>query len=360
MAYEKANSAIHMRNEVSFMLSDRRQKVLAALIEEYVARALPVGSRTLTERYQLGVSPATVRNELSVLEDGGYITQPHTSAGRIPTDHGYRAFVDNLLQTDFASELNDARYQGVADSLRSCANELDTLLENTSSALTRLTDCLSIVMAPSILKLRIKQLTLVSLSAYHALVVLVTEDGQVFNRHIEFAEEVTAEELSCVQHFLNDVFTGKSVQEIESGLSIGMAEAFRDPVVRIALDEVLACLQEGEQGRAHSLGVTSLLHQPEFSQASSLLPVMEMLEDDTVLLQILDNTIQDSDGAPVVRIGSENTSEQLSGVSVVAGKYGRGDALGVVAVVGPTRMDYSRVIKAVKLATSALDGADHS
>ncbi|WP_251178930.1 heat-inducible transcriptional repressor HrcA [Adlercreutzia agrestimuris] len=337
------------------MLSDRRQKVLAALIEEYVARALPVGSRTLTERYQLGVSPATVRNELSVLEDGGYITQPHTSAGRIPTDHGYRAFVDNLLQTDFAAELNDVRYQNVAENLRSCANELDTLLENTSSALTRLTDCLSIVMAPSILKLRIKQLTLVSLSAFHALVVLVTEDGQVLNRHIEFAEEVTAEELSCVQHFLNDVFTGKSLQEIESGLSVGMAEAFRDPIVRIALDEVLACLQEGEQGRAHSLGVTSLLHQPEFSQASSLLPVMEMLEDDTVLLQILDDTLEESNGAPVVRIGRENASEQLAGVSVVAGTYGRGDAMGVVAVVGPTRMDYSRVIKAVKLATSALD-----
>ena len=93
------------------MLSDRRQRVLAALIEEYVARALPVGSRTLTERYQLGVSPATVRNELSVLEDGGYITQPHTSAGRIPTDHGYRAFVDNLLAADFTGE--DERYRQI-------------------------------------------------------------------------------------------------------------------------------------------------------------------------------------------------------------------------------------------------------
>ena len=135
------------------MLSDRRQRVLAALIEEYVARALPVGSRTLTERYQLGVSPATVRNELSVLEDGGYIAQPHTSAGRIPTDAGYRAFVDNLLAR--ASAPDEARYGAVVEELRRSATELDALLERTSAALARLTDCLSIVLAPSVLTLRI-------------------------------------------------------------------------------------------------------------------------------------------------------------------------------------------------------------
>ena len=157
------------------MLSDRRQRVLAALIEEYVARALPVGSRTLTEHYQLGVSPATVRNELSVLEDGGYIAQPHTSAGRIPTDAGYRAFVDNLLVSGLAPD--EARYGAVVEELRRSATELDALLERTSAALARLTDCLSIVLAPSVLTLRIKQISLISLSSYRALVVLVTEDG---------------------------------------------------------------------------------------------------------------------------------------------------------------------------------------
>ena len=150
--------------KVRGVLSDRRQRVLAALIEEYVARALPVGSRTLTERYQLGVSPATVRNELSVLEDGGYIAQPHTSAGRIPTDAGYRAFVDNLLVSGLAPD--EARYGAVVEELRRSATELDALLERTSAALARLTDCLSIVLAPSVLTLRIKQISLISLSSY--------------------------------------------------------------------------------------------------------------------------------------------------------------------------------------------------
>ncbi|BAK44588.1 heat-inducible transcriptional repressor HrcA [Eggerthella sp. YY7918] len=333
------------------MLSDRRQRVLAALIEEYVARALPVGSRTLTERYHLGVSPATVRNELSVLEDGGYITQPHTSAGRIPTDHGYRAFVDNLLETDLMAD--DARYRPVVDELRQSASELDALLEQTSSALMRLTDCLSIVLAPSVLNLHIKQLSLISLIPTRALVVLVTEDGQVFNRQMEFGEEVSSEDLARVQHFLSDVFAGKTLHEIEDGLGQGMIEAFRDPLVRMVLDEVLSCLQESELSRAHRLGVSSLLTKPEFSQSQALLPVMQVLEDETVLLHILDDAAAES--GPTVRIGRENEAAQLAGVSVVANRYGRGESAGVVAVIGPTRMDYSKVIRAVRIASAALE-----
>ncbi|WP_172623344.1 heat-inducible transcriptional repressor HrcA [Arabiibacter massiliensis] len=335
------------------MLSDRRQRVLAALIEEYVARALPVGSRTLTERYQLGVSPATVRNELSVLEDGGYIAQPHTSAGRVPTDFGYRAFVDNLLATDLAAD--DERYRPVVDELRRSASELDALLEQTSSALTRLTDCLSIVLAPSVLNLHIKQLSLISLAPHRALVVLVTEDGQVFNRQMEFADEVSPDDLARVQRFLGEVFNGKSLQDIEDGLGQGMMEAFRDPLVRMALDEVLSCLQESELSRAHRLGVSSLLTKPEFSQAEALLPVMRVLEDDTVLLHILDDAATQGAGVPSVRIGRENDAAALSGVSVVASRYGRGASAGVVAVVGPTRMDYSKVIRAVRIASAALE-----
>ncbi len=327
--------------------------MLSALIEEYVARALPVGSRTLTERYQLGVSPATVRNELSVLEDGGYITQPHTSAGRIPTDFGYRAFVDNLLASDLAGD--DDRYRPVVDQLRRSASELDALLEQTSSALTRLTDCLSIVLAPSVLNLHIKQLSLISLSPQCALVVLVTEDGQVFNRQMEFAEEVSPDDLARVQRFLSEVMGGKSLQEIEDGLGEGMVEAFRDPLVRMALDEVLSCLQEGDASRTHRLGVSSLLTKPEFSQSQALLPVMQVLEDDTVLLQILDDAARRSAGVPSVRIGRENDAAALAGVSVVASRYGRGASAGVVAVVGPTRMDYSKVIQAVRIASAALE-----
>ena len=242
------------------MLSDRRQRVLAALIEEYVHHALPVGSRTLVENYELGVSSATVRNELSALEDEGYITQPHTSAGRIPTDYGYRSFVDEL----FASELSDAQVEDedlrkqVAHA-RAQAAEVDRLLQETTAALARLTECLSIVVPHHTMTLNI---------------------GQV------------------------------------SGLS-------------------------------------TLLQQPEFARPQALLPVVETLEDETVLMEIMDAT--EGQSAEVVRIGHENENERLRGVSVVASQYGCGPATGVIAVIGPTRMNYAQVIRAVRAAREALN-----
>lgn len=236
------------------MLSDRRQRVLAALIEEYVARALPVGSRTLAERYGFDVSPATIRNDLSVLEEEGYISQPHTSAGRVPTDSGYRAFVDQLIESGTIT--SDAATQGVLAQLKECAQELDDLLERTSKALSQFTDCLSIVAPPD----------------------------------------------------------------------------FSHP---------------------RRLGIMSLMRQPEFVHTESLMPIMQVLEDDTVLLHVLDATAP-IDDEPRVRIGSENETEQLAGVSVVACRYGIGADGGIVAVIGPTRMDYTRALAAVRIASKTL------
>ena len=235
------------------MLSDRRQRVLAALVEEYVARAIPVGSRTLTENYALGVSPATVRNELSFLEDEGYVSQPHTSAGRVPTDTGYRAFVDNLISSGVLMDDDSSRETIIK--LRQSAQELDELLYRTSAAMTRLTDCLSIVMPP-------------------------------------------------------------------------------------------------DSSHSRTQGLSALARQPEFSSSMQLLPIMQVLEDDTVLLQILDSAA-DRD-VPNVRIGRENESEQLSGVSVVASRYGCGSDYGIVAVIGPTRMNYTKVLQAVRIASKTL------
>lgn len=334
------------------MLSDRRQRVLAALIEEYVARALPVGSRTLTERYSLGVSPATVRNDLSALEDAGYITQPHTSAGRVPTDAGYRAFVDDLLSGGLAWE--ETPHQDVVDQLRATATELDALIEQTSATLARLTDCLSVVVAPSLVAARIRQVSLVSLSDHRALVVLVAEDGQVANRQVSFADAVAPEALARIQELLNRLLAGRSLAEARAAAGDASPEALADPLVRMVLEEVVACVQESSLGRAHRVGVSSLLRKPEFAQAQALAPIMSVLEDDTVLLHVFDDALDGSCAPCAVRIGRENGAAELSGVSVVASPYGWGDGMGVVAVIGPTRMDYSRVIRAVRAAQRAL------
>lgn len=333
------------------MLSERRQRVLRALIEDYIQYALPVGSRTLTERHRLGVSPATVRNDLSVLEDAGFIQQPHTSAGRVPTDAGYRTFVDELLSSGLADE--ERPHPSMVEELRASASELDALMERTSAALARLTDCLSIVMAPSVFSGRIRQITLVSLSNYQAIVIVVAEDGQVVNRTISFTDEVTCDELAAAQNLLNRVLVGQSARDMRRNLDAGTIEALRDPLVQLIIDEVIECLGESDGNRAHSLGISSLLRQPEFSNSKALLPVMEVLEDDQVLLHAFDDTVE-GDGPVMVRIGHENPTSELAGVSIVACSYGRGDSEGVVAVIGPTRMNYEGAIRAVRAAQCVL------
>ncbi|MCI9494257.1 MAG: heat-inducible transcription repressor HrcA [Adlercreutzia mucosicola] len=333
------------------MLSERRQKVLRALIEDYIEYALPVGSRTLTERHHLGVSPATVRNDLSALEDAGFIQQPHTSAGRVPTDAGYRTFVDELLLSGLAEE--ERPHRDMVEELRSSASELDALMERTSAALARLTNCLSVVMAPSVFAGRIRQITLVSLSDWQAIVIVVAEDGQVVNRTITFTEEVSADELAGAQNLLNRVLVGQSARDVRRSLDANTVEALSDPLVQLIIDEVIDCLGESDGNRAHSLGISSLLRQPEFSDAKALLPVMEVLEDDRVLLHTFDETAQE--GGPVmVRIGHENPASELAGVSIVACPYGRGEADGIVAVIGPTRMNYASAIRAVRAAQCVL------
>lgn len=332
------------------MLSERRQRILRALIEEYVERALPVGSRTLTERYRLGVSSATVRNDLSALEDAGYIAQPHTSAGRIPTDAGYRAFVDELLSSDAVAA--EGPYADVVEQLRASASELDGLLESTGSVLARITDCLSIVAAPLVLSAHVRQISLISLSNHQALVVVVTEDGQVVNRSITFAEEVTPEDLASVQGLLMRVFVGRAPGEVREGLDRATAEELRTPLASLIIEEVLRALEDHNVTSLHRLGLSALMRKPEFSDASSLAPVMDALEDESMLLHVLDDA--EADDSLLVRIGRENDADELHRVSVVAAKYGRGDAEGFVCVVGPTRMDYTRVIQAVRAAQAAL------
>lgn len=245
------------------MLSDRRQQILRSLIEEYVSCAMPVGSRTLAENYGLGVSPATVRNELSALEQGGYITQPHTSAGRIPTDMGYREFVDEILVSHAGA--HDAMRRSMAAQMRESADRLDELMRRTSEELARLTECLSIV--------------------------------------------------GCMDG---------------------------DP------------RSTGKLAMRERLGLSSLMRKPEFHESSSLLPLMEILENDTVYFRVFDDAASASDGL-AIRIGEENAEAGLNCVSVIAGVYGSGSTQGVVAVIGPKRMDYSKVIDAVRAAQSILD-----
>lgn len=337
------------------MLSQRRRLVLQALIEEYIMSAIPVGSRTLVERHALGVSPATVRNELSILEAYGYVTSPHVSAGRIPTDAGYRTFVDGLL-ADSRPEWSkgdistDAALQR---ELEMSAQELDDLIRETSQALTRFTRCLAIVLAPCVSTVALKKISLVAMGESKVIVVLVTEDGQVFNRHIEFALPVSTDEFAAFEGILNSLLAGKSSIDGRVERDVIASKFPDDPLLLNLIDQVLECLDEAGNDRVHHGGLSALLTQPEFHNAQLAVPVVQLLDDNLTLLHLLGNILQNE--GTVVSIGHENENEHFNDVSVVASRYGQGSAEGVVAVVGPTRMDYARAIDAVRVASRVLD-----
>lgn len=329
------------------MLSDRRQIVLRALIEEYIARALPVGSRTLVERYNLGISSATVRNELSLLEEMGYLAQPHTSAGRIPTDFGYRAFVDELLSESDPDNGEDA----LARELRESASDLDDLMNRTSQALARFTDCMTLFVPPRILSVDIRLINLVLLTPQRLLTVIVTEDGQVFDRQMDLPRDYSQDEIGKTQEALNNILVGTSLSSTSGELPLG-ASGVHDDLFRMVMAEILACLKDQNAIKAHPLGISHLLGKPEFSDSSCLMPVLEELEGDTMLLRVFNDAAASEE--PVVRIGHENDSEALSSVSLIANRFGEAEHSGLILIVGPTRMDYPQVLKAVRAARNVL------
>ena len=329
------------------MLSDRRQIVLRALIEEYIARALPVGSRTLVERYNLGISSATVRNELSLLEEMGYLAQPHTSAGRIPTDFGYRAFVDELLSESDPDNGEDA----LARELRESASDLDDLMNRTSQALARFTDCMTLLVPPRILSVDIRLINLVLLTPQRLLTVIVTEDGQVFDRQMDLPRDYSQDEIGKTQEALNNILVGTSLSSTSGELPLG-ASGVHDDLFRMVMAEILACLKDQNAIKTHPLGISHLLGKPEFSDSSCLMPVLEELEGDTMLLRVFNDAAASEE--PVVRIGHENDSEALSSVSLIANRFGEAEHSGLILIVGPTRMDYPQVLKAVRAARNVL------
>ncbi len=332
------------------MLNDRRRRVLQALVEEYIASAIPVGSQTLVSRYELGCSPATVRNELSILEETGFVVQPHVSAGRLPTDNGYRSFVDDLLVNGGPGYGDDERPSAPLHQ----ASEVDELMRETSVTLTQLTNCLAVVLAPSISLARVKRIDLLSMAANRALLVLITESGRVVNRSIELPAPTLPERLAQIERSLNAAFDRKRASEIRP-LRDALEAAGGGALVGLVVDEILDALQEADRDRLFHVGVPALLAQPEFQEAGRAQPLIEFLEDGIAVLEALSDALGSSD--LTVKIGHENRRAELGNVSIVATNYGAGGSDGVVGVIGPTRMDYPRAMAAVRHIADGLSEA---
>ncbi len=323
-------------------VEERKLEVLRAIVEDFVSTREPVGSKTLVERHNLRVSPATVRNDMAALEEEGYITQPHTSAGRIPTDKGYRLFVDRI---GTVKPLTPAEKRAIQSFLEG-AVDLDDVLHRTVRLLAQLTRQVAVVQYPSLSRSVVRHLEVVHLASARLMLVLITDTGRVEQRVVELPSAVAENDVVDLRAVLNHALRGRHLTEapeIVASLPDTAAPALR-PVMTTLVSVLLETLVDRPESRVVLGGTVNLTRSAV--DFPSVLPVLEALEEQVVLLRLLEEA--DSPARVHVSIGAENEFEGLHAASVVASGYGTGNlALGGLGVLGPTRMDYRGTMSAV-------------
>ncbi|KWZ72939.1 transcription repressor HrcA [Winkia neuii] len=318
----------------------RRDQVLGAIVSAYVNNREPVGSKALVERYNLGVSSATIRNDMAALEEAGYIYQPHTSAGRVPTDKGYRAFVDQIASL---KPLSAPERQAIEKMLAG-AVDIDDVMERTVRVLAQLTHQVAVVQYPSMQGDKLRHLEIVPLASRYVLLVIITESGRVEQHPLEVPAEVDPAGLNEVATWINQTFAGRGPKELVKGkdllatLAPGVAG-----LATLVLDALTVALPTAED-RIVMAGTANLARSgTDF--VHSIGPVLDALEEQVALLRLF---AEMGGGSVAVSIGAENRHDGLSEASVISGTYGNNDGLSAhVGVVGPTRMDYPGTMRSV-------------
>jgi heat-inducible transcriptional repressor len=325
---------------------DRRLDVLRAIVEDYVATREPVGSRALTERHHLGVSPATIRNDMAALEEAGLIVQPHTSAGRVPTDKGYRQFVDRLSEVR-ALSLPERR---AISTLLEEAIDLDDVIDRAVRLLAHLTQQVAVVQYPSLRRSALRHVELLPVGARHLLVVIITTTGRVEQRTVELDSDLDESTVAELRARLNVAAAGRRLAELDAALR-GLVDGFAGPgqeLARAVVGQVEETLDQEREERIVVAGTANLARTAGGDFTRTIGPVLEALEEQVVLLRLLGEMAADN-AAVAVRIGRETQHEGLVEASIVTSPYG-GDGAGVarLGAVGPLRMDYPGTMAAVR------------
>ncbi|RLV49589.1 heat-inducible transcriptional repressor HrcA [Nocardioides mangrovicus] len=330
------------------MQEERRLAVLRAIVQDYVETREPVGSKTLVERHRLGVSPATIRNDMAALEEEGLITQPHTSAGRVPTDAGYRLFVDRLTAI---KPMSAGERRAIATFLDG-AVDLDDVVQRSVRLLAQLTHQVAIVQYPTLSGSTVRHVELVAIAPSRLLVVLILSTGRVEQRLVEVPADQPApseDELADLRRQMLGLVSGARIADAVASLR-GLPETISPAQQEVAGQLVEALVEAMSDHRSEgrvAVGGTANLARFGDSFDSSLKPLLEALEEHVVLLKLLGEA--GASPAVTVRIGAEGPLQELSSTSVVASGYGPGsDALAALGIVGPTRMDYPGTIAAVR------------
>ncbi|PJA99707.1 MAG: heat-inducible transcription repressor HrcA [Ignavibacteriales bacterium CG_4_9_14_3_um_filter_30_11] len=328
-------------------LNDREKNILRYIIQQFVLTASPVGSRNITKQYNIGLSPATVRNIMSDLEDLGYINHPHTSAGRIPTDKGYRTYVDSLISVKKLSK----SVQGFIDnSFENISQETDELLKLTSKLLSKITHQLACVVYPNFNSAILRKIQLVWISSKRILVVVSIKSGMIKTITLELKSSIKQKQIESVQGLLNERLHGLSFAEIRDTF----AERFKDisseekPVVRLFVESANKIFTDKSSSeRLVISGVKNVIQHPEFEEPERFQSIIELLDDEEIIIHILDKKSESENNTVQISIGSENEDQKLTDYSFISKTYKIGNTSGSLGIIGPKRMKYSKVIAIV-------------
>lgn len=325
------------------MLDERKCKILQAIIDDYISTAEPVGSRSIARKYDMGVGPATIRNEMADLEILGYLEQPHTSAGRIPSAKGYRFYVDCLMAHQ---ELSDQEINLINSWYHAKVRRLEEVFQETARILSRLTHNVSLVIAPQLSQNTFKYMQFLPLDAQRVIMVIVTDSGYLENKVIPIPEGISTEELQRVAAAINDRLSGMQFDKIKAS-TIGDIRRDIMPDQELfnrTLESLRQALNAGNKNRIYLGGATQVLNQPEFRDVEKAKGILNVLEEDRLLSDILE---QDSSGI-IVTIGHENKFSGIHDCSVIQATYRLdGQVVGKLAVLGPTRIEYGKVMSVV-------------
>ena len=330
-------------------LSERSKKVLNAIVQSYINYPDPVGSRIVTKRYSFGLSPATIRNIMSDLEEMGFLTQPHTSAGRIPTDLGYRFYVDSLVtEADFYSNIEIEILQGLYRRLEILKNDIELLLSETTKSLSMLSHYLGIAMSPTPDMTTLSRIDLLKYQADKVAAVLFTAEGLIKNKVLSVDPDISQKDLNRIAHYLNSEFSGYTFDEIRIKLLKEMSkEKIRcdnliSRAMRICREALYFPLNE-----LFVSGFSEVLELPDFADLKKIRELSKAIEDKHRIIKLLD-TISEAEGVQVL-IGSEHDQDEMKKLSVVVSPCKEGDRpIGVVGIIGPTRMNYAKAIYIVE------------
>lgn len=334
-------------------VADRRQRVLNIVVQEYTRTAQPVSSNAIVKQYELGVSPATIRNDLSALEKEGYLTHPHTSAGRIPTDTGYRFFVQYLLGEQQLSRQEREIIRGEFEDAR---RELDQWLRLSTAVLARTSQSAALATPPRAVSSKFKHLELVEIHDTKVLLVLVLQEGTVKQQLLDLDEPLGQDQLSKLSNFINSVLTdagAAAVQTAAEGLDLEDSQNVLARQVMLLVADVMDRTDHQQSGQLYRDGLTQVLEAPEFVENASARKIVRVLEERFLIDQIAGDYLNDGDIHVV--IAGDGRYDELNEISLIIGKYGASNwATGILGVIGPVRMTYGRNIGAVRFVASLM------